>query len=303
MSRTLLAAFMLGALIAGIFVYWTVKPKPARVEQAALALPTPAPLVLPTVEPTPEPTPPPAPLPVARAARKPAALPAPKAAPMPTPAPAPTPNPVAAVASVPVPVAPPPPPEPAPAMVPDPPAPKPAPRQPQTAVIPAGTLITVRLNESLSSESNAEGYAFRATLDAPLIVNGLVIAERGTPQEGKVVAADKSGRVKGRARLALALTRLHTSDGQQLDIQTETFENLGESSTKKDAAKIGVAAGIGAAIGAIIGGGKGAAIGGAAGGAAGTGGVLATRGEAARLPSETRISFRLKEPLTLTEKL
>jgi hypothetical protein len=62
-------------------------------------------------------------------------------------------------------------------------------------------------------------------------------------------------------------------------------------------------AGIGAAIGAIAGGGKGAAIGAGIGGAAGAGTVLATRGEQAELAAETRLSFRLKNPVTVTEKL
>lgn len=62
-------------------------------------------------------------------------------------------------------------------------------------------------------------------------------------------------------------------------------------------------AAIGAAIGAIAGGGKGAAIGAGVGGAAGAGTVLATRGEDASLPSETRVTFRLKNPVTITERL
>ena len=46
---------------------------------------------------------------------------------------------------------------------------------------------------------------------------------------------------------------------------------------------------------------KGAAIGAAAGGAAGGGAVAATRGRVAVLPTETRISFRLDQPVTITE--
>ncbi|MEO8131445.1 MAG: hypothetical protein ABI822_30395, partial [Bryobacteraceae bacterium] len=67
--------------------------------------------------------------------------------------------------------------------------------------------------------------------------------------------------------------------------------------------KIGAAAAIGAAIGAIAGGGKGAAIGAGAGGAAGTGGVMATRGKDAEVPVETKLSFRLRDAITLTERL
>jgi hypothetical protein len=117
-----------------------------------------------------------------------------------------------------------------------------------------------------------------------------------------VVASDKGGRVKGVSSLAIELTRLHTSDGQKIAISTDSFEKRAESGKGSDVAKVGAVTAIGAAIGAIAGGGKGAAIGAAAGGAAGTGGVLATRGKASTLPSETRISFRLRAPVTITER-
>jgi hypothetical protein len=182
---------------------------------------------------------------------------------------------------------------------------KPAPpkREPRTVTVPAGTLISVRLRDALSTERQSTHDAFFATLDAPLVVEGLVIAERGALVRGRVVEAVGSGRVKGRAALVLQLDELTTADGQKAAIQTDPFRHEAPSGVKSDAAKTGVAAGIGAAIGAIAGGGKGAAIGAAIGGAAGAGGAMATRGKPAELPSETRLTFRLSEPVTLTEKL
>jgi|DewCreStandDraft_4_1066084.scaffolds.fasta_scaffold06914_5 hypothetical protein len=182
---------------------------------------------------------------------------------------------------------------------------KPAPpkREPRTVTVPAGTLIPVRLRDAVSTERHSAHDAFFATLDAPLIVEGLVIAERGALVRGRVVEATGSGRVKGRAALTLQLDELSTSDGQKVEIRTDPFRHEAESGVKADVAKAGVAAGIGAAIGAIAGGGRGAAIGAAIGGAAGAGGAMATRGKPAELPSETRLTFRLSEPVTLTEKL
>jgi hypothetical protein len=148
----------------------------------------------------------------------------------------------------------------------------------------------------------SEGDTFSATLDAPLVVDSLVIAERGARAQGRVVRVEAAGRVRGLSALALELTSLKTSDGQTIRLRTDTFERQGEKTVAKDAAKVGVAAGIGAAIGAIAGGGKGAAIGAGVGGAAGTGGVLATRGQPVVIPSETKISFRLSQPVTITEK-
>jgi len=146
------------------------------------------------------------------------------------------------------------------------------------------------------------GDGFRATLDQPLVVDGWVIAERGAHVEGKVVQSQRAGRVKGLSDLAIELTQLTTSDGQHIQIDTETFVKHGQTSTGEDAAKVGGGAAIGAAIGAIAGGGKGAGIGAAVGAAAGTAGVMTTRGKPAVVPAETHINFRLKNTVTVTER-
>jgi len=164
-------------------------------------------------------------------------------------------------------------------------------------------LLPVRLVDGLSSERNAPGDAFLATLDQELVVDGFVIAERGAPVEGRVVASDPGGKTKGVAGIAVELTRLHTSDGQSVAIRTDSFERHAEQRRGDDVQKVAVGAAIGAAVGAVAGGGKGAAIGAGVGGAAGAGDVMLTRGKPATLPSETRIGFRLRSPLTLTERL
>ncbi len=199
----------------------------------------------------------------------------------------------------------PPAPEPAGPAVPPPalaePAPPPPPEPNRVTLLP-GTLITVRLNERVSSERHGPGDAFRAALDEPLIADGFVIAERGARVEGRVTAVREAGRVKGTASLALELVSLQTSDGQRVEISTDPFERKAPPSRAADAAKVGVGAALGAAIGAIAGGGKGAAVGAGAGGAAGAGTVLATRGRLAELAAETRISFRLNRAVTIVEK-
>lgn len=315
MLQKLILAFGLGVLLTGGVVYVAMKnraPEPAPVP-VSVAAPVPAPAA---AEPEPPPAPEPAPpqpepekpkhvakaAPVHRAKPRPEPVKVAKNDPPPAPAPEPPrPVPVTAPPAV---VNPDPLPAEKPAAVTTPePAPKPEPRKPHSVTIPAGTMVTVRLREELSSKYSQDGQNFTATLDQPLVVDGFVIAERGSSQRGRIVALDQAGRVKGRASLSVELTQLNTADGQHVDIKTDTFHKEAESGVKGDMAKTGIAAGIGAAIGAIAGGGKGAAIGAGVGGAAGAGGVLATRGKDARLPSETRITFRLKEPLVLTEKL
>jgi len=181
---------------------------------------------------------------------------------------------------------------------------KPVPaRVPETVTIPVGTSVSVRINTTINSEKNVAGDSFSATLDAPLVINDIVLAERGARVDGKVVEVDRSGRVKGTARITLALTGILLSDGQKVELKTDAWERMAQSSTKKDAAKVGIMTGIGAAIGAIAGGGKGAAVGAASGAGAGTGVVLATRGSAAQIDVETKIPFRLSSALTVTEKI
>ena len=218
--------------------------------------------------------------------------------------PAGTPAPEPAPQAAPAPRTQPEPPEPAPAVqVPEPAAPAPPPPPaPRQVTLTSGTLIPARTVDGLSSDRNQAGDGFAATLDAPLVVDGLVIAERGAHLEGKVVQADKAGRVKGVSELAIELTQITTSDGQRVAIETESFAKRGQTSKGEDAAKIGGGAVLGAIIGAIAGGGKGAAIGTAVGGAAGAGTVAATRGKAASIAPETRISFRLKNTVTITER-
>lgn len=179
----------------------------------------------------------------------------------------------------------------------------PPPRVPHSVTIPAGTLLSVRLAETLSTEKNSPGDAFSATLDQPLVIDGFAIAERGARVRGKILEADRAGRIKGVARLAVGLTGLRTADGQDVELATERFVKEGPTSRGEDAKKVGVGAAIGAAIGAIAGGGKGAAIGAGVGGAAGAGTVAATRGKPSELPVETRLTFRLQEPIKLTERI
>lgn len=179
-------------------------------------------------------------------------------------------------------------------------APPPA---PHSVTIQPGALLSVRIGETLSTKRNKPGDTFLATLDQPLVVDGFVIAERGARVEGRVTEADPGGRVKGVAELGLELVKLSTADGQHIRIATTSFIKQASESRKTDAAKVGGGAALGAIIGAIAGGGKGAGVGAGVGGAAGAGDVLLTRGQAAEIPVETRVSFRLNDPVTITERL
>lgn len=176
-------------------------------------------------------------------------------------------------------------------------------RVPHTVTLAAGTVLPVRIGETLSSARNRPGDTFLATLTQPLVIDGWIIAERGARLEGRVVDATQAGRATRASHLGIALVRLATADGQNIRIRTEPFVKDSSSSTGTDAAKIGGGAALGAIIGAIAGGGRGAVIGAGAGGAVGAGDVLLTRGKPAEIPVETRVSCRVQDSVIITERL
>jgi hypothetical protein len=182
-------------------------------------------------------------------------------------------------------------------------APIPSAPQPHVVTFPAGTVLSVRLAETLSTEHNYSGDTFRATLMSDLIQDGFIIADRGSKVLGRVVNSQPAGHMGNVAVLSLTLSEINTTDGQRVRVQTTVFDVKGNSNVGQDAAKIAGGAALGALIGGLAGGGKGAAIGAGAGGAAGTGAVLLTHGKPAALESETQLTFRLANPLTITEKL
>jgi hypothetical protein len=174
---------------------------------------------------------------------------------------------------------------------------------PATVTLAEGTVVAVRVGETMTSEKNQSGDGWTGTLAEPVVVNGLVIAERGAEVTGRVSNVKRSGKVKGVGTISVTLSRLATADGQRVPISTTSFAAYGKDETKRDVGKVAIVSGIGAAIGAIAGGGKGAAIGAGAGAGAGTGVVMATRGKPAIITNEALIRFKIAAPVTVTEQL
>ena len=166
--------------------------------------------------------------------------------------------------------------------------------------IPAGTVIQIRLTDTLGSERSRSGEKFAATLDQPIVVNGSVAIPRGADVEGRVIDARPSGHLKTPAALSLTLTSVRVG-GQTYEIQTSHFGRAGQSHKKRDAEWIGGSAAGGALIGALVGKGKGAAIGAAAGAGGGTAAAYATGKKDILLPSETQLRFVLKQPVSIVK--
>jgi hypothetical protein len=174
---------------------------------------------------------------------------------------------------------------------------------PDHITLPAGTFVTVRVDQFLSSDKNKNGDAFSATLARPLVADGLVVSRRGATLGGHVVDAKKAGRVSGVSHLQIALNTLTLADGQQIPVETALTSITGTTSNGRDAAAIVTTTASGAAIGAAAAWGTGAAIGGGAGLVAGVVGVLVTRGHPTVIYPESQLTFRLAKPVTFsTEK-
>ena len=179
------------------------------------------------------------------------------------------------------------------------PAPPPPPPQPRHVEIPAGTSVSVRTIDSIDSEVNHSGEIFKASLDGPIVSDGDIVVPSGTDVYIKLVQARSAGHMSGRSELGLELVRMEFQ-GKSYALASNEYQQVGTSRGKRTAATIGGGAAIGAAIGAIAGGGKGAAIGAGVGAASGTAVQAATKGKQIRIPSETRLDFRLEQPVEVS---
>jgi len=172
---------------------------------------------------------------------------------------------------------------------------------PVPVMVPKQTPIHVTLNQTLASNRNKPGQHFEATVSEPVMLDGKAVIPRGAKVEGRIVDAHPSGRLMGRARLRMALDAVQV-DGQTYDIRTASYAREGSAHKKRNLLWIGGGAGGGALIGALAGGAEGALIGGPVGAGAGTAVALITGKHDIKLPAETRLTFRLAEPVTFNAK-
>jgi hypothetical protein len=169
----------------------------------------------------------------------------------------------------------------------------------QKVTVPDGTLLSVRLVDAIDSETAQNGQVFRATLNAPVVVDDQTVIPGDADIEGRVVEVRSAGRFAGQSYMALELNKV-MYNGKTYNIRTNQWSKQGSSRGKATAAKVGGGAALGAIIGGLAGGGKGAAIGATVGAGAGTGVSAATKGQQIQLGSETILSFQLTSPVTVT---
>jgi hypothetical protein len=164
--------------------------------------------------------------------------------------------------------------------------------------IPPDTAVTVRMIDAVNSETARLGQTFRASLDEPIFVNGQQVAGRGADVLAKLVEDQQSGKIEGRTVLTMALVSIDFN-GQSVPVTSSDVKTESSSRGARSAGVVGGGTALGAIVGALAGGGKGAAIGAVSGAAIGGGAEVLTKGQTVKIPSETRLTFRLQTPVQL----
>jgi hypothetical protein len=164
--------------------------------------------------------------------------------------------------------------------------------------LPAGTVLPVRFETSVSSATSHPEDRVIAVLREDVRLGGRVVLPAGSELRGVVVNAVPSGRVKTRARLALSFDSIEV-DGERHPIRTRTIDLQAAPTRKRDAGIVAGSTGAGAVVGALADGGHGAKVGALIGAGAGTAAVLHNKGNEVTLASGTRWRVRLSQPLVI----
>ena len=168
----------------------------------------------------------------------------------------------------------------------------------RTISVPAGTTLPIVLESYVGSDTSRIEDPVQARTRRAVVIDGVTVIPAGSTLSGYVSSVQRSGRVKGRARIALRFHELRLAgSGERVRIRTSAIARQAPATKARDARTIGLPAAGGAIVGALAGGKKGAAIGAAAGGGAGTAVVLSTRGRDVRLGRGATGAVTLLEPV------
>ncbi|HEY6376939.1 MAG TPA: BON domain-containing protein [Edaphobacter sp.] len=166
-------------------------------------------------------------------------------------------------------------------------------------IVPAGTVLRVRINQGMDSRKTAPGTPFDGVILSDVVAGGAIAIPRGAAVQGVVADVHNAGQFKGRGGLSLQLTQV-TLGGQTYPLASNLWLQQGADKTGSTVGNtVGLSA-LGAMIGAVAGGGVGAAVGAGVGGVAGLGVSSASRQGEAMIPAEAALSFSLAQPAELT---
>src|SRR5689334_5643488 len=163
-------------------------------------------------------------------------------------------------------------------------------------LVPVGTDLKVRINDTLSSKDSRIGDRFTATVINPTRFDEAKL-------RGHISSIQRSGKIKGRTSMNLAFDSVELTDGRHGVLHGYVTRVYGEGSgradneggvesssrTKQSVKRAGIGATVGAIVGGIAGGGKGAAIGLIIGGAGGAGSLAVQGSKELKIDSGTEM--------------
>jgi hypothetical protein len=173
-------------------------------------------------------------------------------------------------------------------------------RRAATVLVPVGTNLKVRINDTLSSKDSRIGDRFTATVIDPSRFDEATLS-------GHISSIQKSGKIKGRTSMNLAFDSVELRDGRRGVLHGYVTRVYGEGSgradeeggvesgsrTKQTVKRAGIGATVGAIVGGIAGGGKGAAIGLIVGGAGGAGSLAINGSKELKIENGTEMLVRV----------
>jgi hypothetical protein len=190
-------------------------------------------------------------------------------------------------------------------------APVPAPAEPKVSAvpqpppvpvnvtIPAGTTLTIRIDQRISVKGSRAGDRFTGEIvDPVLTTDNNVLVPKGALVGGVVDVSHRRGHFKGRSMLELRLTSL-TLDGTRYPLTTRDLTQTKKGKGRRSAALIGGGAGLGMLVGGVASGGVGLVVGGLVGGGAGTAVAGLTGNRDIDIPAESIVRFKLADDLVV----
>jgi hypothetical protein len=93
---------------------------------------------------------------------------------------------------------------------------------PASRNLPSGTLLTIRLQDLLSTAKIDSSGVFTAAVDDPVVIDGTLLIPRGTPVHGRVEAAQASDVKRDTGFMRLTLESI-TADGKELPLHTSSL--------------------------------------------------------------------------------
>ena len=170
---------------------------------------------------------------------------------------------------------------------------------PVTVSIPAGTTLTIRIDQHISVKTSRAGNTFTGEMVDPVLASdNSVLVPKDTPVGGVVDVSHRRGHFKGRSLLELRLTSM-TLNGTKYPLTTRDLARGKKGKGRRSTGLIAGGAGLGMLVGGVASGGAGLVVGGLVGGGAGTAAAGLTGNGDIEIPAESIVHFKLADDLVV----